>query len=93
MNKFFAAIAVAAAVVIGFATPSQAGLFSAFQPKPKVVATVSISEQKMYLAVTDQSRPDPELRLGRLDRRQRLRDPDRQVHPDLALQEPQVEAV
>ena len=53
MNKFLAAIAVAAAVLIGFATPSQAGLFSAFQPKPKIVATVSLSDQKMYVAVTD----------------------------------------
>lgn len=53
MNKFLAAIAVAAAVVIGFATPSQAGLLSAFQPKPKIVATVSLSDQKMYVAVID----------------------------------------
>lgn len=53
MNKFLAAIAVAAAVVIGFATPSQAGLLSAFQPKPKVVATVSLSAQTMTVAVTD----------------------------------------
>jgi lipoprotein-anchoring transpeptidase ErfK/SrfK len=53
MNKFVAAIAVAAAVVIGFATPSQAGLLSAFQPKPKIVATVSLSEQQMVVAVTN----------------------------------------
>ncbi len=53
MNKFLAAIAVAAAAFIGFATPTQAGLFSAFQPKPKIVATVSLSDQKMYVAVTD----------------------------------------
>lgn len=53
MNKFLAAIAVAAAMVIGFATPGQAGLFSAFAPKPKIVATVSLSDQKMYVAVTD----------------------------------------
>ena len=53
MRKILAAIAVAAAVVIGFATPSQAGLLSIFQPKPKIVATVSLSEQKMYVAVTD----------------------------------------
>ena len=44
---------VAAAVFIGFATPSQAGLLNIFQPKPKIVATVSLTEQKMYLAVTD----------------------------------------
>jgi len=53
MKKFLAAIAITAAVVIGFATPSQAGLLQIFQPKPKVVATVSLSEQKMFLAVTD----------------------------------------
>ena len=52
MKKIIAAIAVAAAL-IGFATPSQAGLLSIFQPKPKVVATVSISQQKMFLAVTN----------------------------------------
>ena len=52
MKKIIAAIAVAAAL-IGFATPSQAGLLSIFQPKPKIVATVSISQQKMFLAVTD----------------------------------------
>lgn len=53
MNKLLAAIAVAAAVVIGFATPSQAGLLNIFNPKPKVVATVSLSEQTMVVAVTD----------------------------------------
>ena len=53
MTKFLAAIAVAVAVMIGFATPGQAGLLNIFQPKPKIVATVSLSEQKMYLAVTD----------------------------------------
>ncbi len=53
MTKFLAAIAVAAAVMIGFATPSQAGILNIFQPKPKIVATVSLSEQKMYVAVTD----------------------------------------
>lgn len=53
MKKFLAAIAVAAAVIIGFATPSQAGLLNIFQPKPKIVATVSLSEQKMFVAVTD----------------------------------------
>ena len=53
MKKFLAAIAITAAVVIGFATPSQAGLLQIFQPKPKVVATVSLSEQKMFVAVTD----------------------------------------
>ena len=53
MKKLFAAIAIAAAAFIGLATPSQAGLLSIFQPKPKIVATVSISEQKMFLAVTD----------------------------------------
>ncbi len=52
MNRFIAAIAVAAAVVIGFATPSQAGLLNIFQPKPKVVATVSLTEQTMVVAVT-----------------------------------------
>lgn len=54
--KTFAKIIAAAAFVaaaIGFATPSQAGIFSIFQPKPKVVATVSISQQKLFLAVTD----------------------------------------
>jgi lipoprotein-anchoring transpeptidase ErfK/SrfK len=50
--KIIAAAAFAAAA-IGFATPSQAGLFSIFQPKPKVVATVSISQQKLFLNVTD----------------------------------------
>jgi lipoprotein-anchoring transpeptidase ErfK/SrfK len=53
MKKFLAAIAVAAAAIIGFATPSQAGLLTIFQPKPKIVATVSLSEQKMYVAITD----------------------------------------
>lgn len=53
MNKFFAAIAVATIAFIGFATPSQAGLLNIFQPKPKIVATVSLAEQKMYVAVTD----------------------------------------
>jgi lipoprotein-anchoring transpeptidase ErfK/SrfK len=53
MKKFLAAIAVATAAIIGFATPSQAGLLTIFQPKPKIVATVSLSEQKMYVAVTD----------------------------------------
>ena len=53
MKKFLAAIAITAAVVIGFATPSQAGLLQIFQPKPKVVATVSLSEQKMFVAVSD----------------------------------------
>ncbi len=53
MKNIFAAIAIATAAFVGFATPSQAGLLSIFQPKPKVVATISISEQKMFLAVTD----------------------------------------
>lgn len=53
MRKFFAAIAIAAAAIVGFAAPSQAGLLTIFQPKPKLVATVSLSEQKMYVAVTD----------------------------------------
>jgi lipoprotein-anchoring transpeptidase ErfK/SrfK len=53
MKKLLAAIAVAATVVIGFATPSQAGLLNIFNPKPKVVATVSLSEQKMVVVVTD----------------------------------------
>ena len=53
MKKIFAAIAIATAAFVGFATPSQAGLLSAFQPKAKIVATISISEQKMFLAVTD----------------------------------------
>lgn len=53
MNKFFAAIAVATIAFIGFATPSQAGLLNIFQPKPKIVATVSLTEQKMFVAVTD----------------------------------------
>ena len=53
MKKFLAAIAVAAAAIIAFATPSQAGLLNIFQPKPKIVATVSLSDQKMYVAVTD----------------------------------------
>jgi len=53
MNRFFAAIAVATIAVIGFATPSQAGLLNIFQPKPKIVATVSLTEQKMFVAVTD----------------------------------------
>ena len=42
-----------AAALVGFATPSQAGLFSIFQQKPKIVATVSISQQKMFVDVTD----------------------------------------
>ena len=53
MKKFFAALAIAAAAVVAFATPSQAGLLSIFQPKPKIVATISLSEQKMFVAVTD----------------------------------------
>jgi len=53
MKKLLAAIAVATAAMIAFASPSQAGLLTIFNPKPKVVATVSLSEQKMYLAVTD----------------------------------------
>ena len=53
MNRFFAAIAAAAIAIIGFATPSQAGLLNIFQPKPKIVATVSLTEQKMFVAVTD----------------------------------------
>jgi lipoprotein-anchoring transpeptidase ErfK/SrfK len=52
MNKILAAIVVTVAV-LGFAAPSQAGLLSIFQPKPKVVATVSITQQKMFLEVTD----------------------------------------
>lgn len=54
--KTFARIIAAAAfaiAAIGFATPSQAGLFSAFQPKPKLVATVSLSKQNMTVKVTD----------------------------------------
>ncbi len=52
--KIIAAASFVAAATIGFATPSQAGfsIFSAFQVQPKVVATVSISEQKLYLDVT-----------------------------------------
>jgi lipoprotein-anchoring transpeptidase ErfK/SrfK len=53
MRKFLAAIAIATAAMVGFASPSHAGVLNIFQPKPKVVATVSLSEQKMYLAVTD----------------------------------------
>ena len=53
MKKFFAALAIATAAVVAFATPSQAGLLSIFQPKPKIVATISLSEQKMFVAVTD----------------------------------------
>jgi len=53
MKKFLAAIIVAASAVVAFATPSQAGLLNIFQPKPKIVATVSLSEQKMHVAVTD----------------------------------------
>jgi lipoprotein-anchoring transpeptidase ErfK/SrfK len=55
MNTFAKIIAAAAfaATAIGFATPGQAGIFSIFQPKPKIVATVSISQQKMFLKVTD----------------------------------------
>ena len=52
-GKIITAAAIAAATV-GFATPSQAGfsIFSAFQASPKVTATVSISQQKMFLDVT-----------------------------------------
>jgi lipoprotein-anchoring transpeptidase ErfK/SrfK len=53
MKKLLAAIAVATAAMIAFATPSQAGLLNIFNPKPKVVATVSLSEQTMVVAVTD----------------------------------------
>jgi lipoprotein-anchoring transpeptidase ErfK/SrfK len=53
MRKFLAAIAIATAALVGFAAPSQAGLLTIFQPKPKIVATVSLAEQKMYVAVTD----------------------------------------
>lgn len=53
MKKFLAAIVIAAAALVGFAAPTQAGLLNIFQPKPKIVATVSLSEQKMYVAVTD----------------------------------------
>ena len=54
--KTFAKIIAAATfaiAAIGFATPSQAGLFSAFKPKSKVVATVSLSQQTMIVEVTD----------------------------------------
>ena len=52
--KAFAAIAIASAAVGFTATASQAGftIFSGIKAQPKVVATVSISEQKMYLKVT-----------------------------------------
>jgi len=51
--KIIAAAAFAAAL-IGLSTPSQAGfsIFSAFHVQPKVNATVSISQQKMYVDVT-----------------------------------------
>ncbi|HET7717503.1 MAG TPA: L,D-transpeptidase [Bauldia sp.] len=52
MKKLIAALAIAAAAIVGFATPSQAGLLNIFNPKAKVVATVSLSEQKMFVAVT-----------------------------------------
>lgn len=51
-TKIIAAAAFAIAT-IGIATPSQAGLFSIFQPKTKVVATVSLSKQEMEVRVTD----------------------------------------
>jgi lipoprotein-anchoring transpeptidase ErfK/SrfK len=52
--KIIAAAAIVTASAVSFATPSQAafGIFSAFQTQPKIVAKVSISEQKMYLDVT-----------------------------------------
>ncbi len=55
MRTFAKIIAVAAfaAAAIGVSTPSEAGLFSAFQPKPTVVAKISLSQQKLYLNVTD----------------------------------------
>ena len=55
MKTFAKIIAVAAfaAAAIGISTPSEAGLFSAFQPKPTVVAKISLSQQKLYLNVTD----------------------------------------
>ena len=55
MKAFAKIIAVAAfaAAAIGISTPSEAGLFSAFQPKPTVVAKISLSQQKLYLNVTD----------------------------------------
>lgn len=54
--KTFAKIIAAATfaiAAIGFATPSQAGLFSALKPKSKIVATVSLSQQTMTVEVTD----------------------------------------
>lgn len=55
--RTFARIAAAFAFVaaaFGFTAPSQAGfsILSIFQSQPKIVATVSISEQRMYLDVT-----------------------------------------
>jgi lipoprotein-anchoring transpeptidase ErfK/SrfK len=52
--KILAAAAVAAAMLTASAAPSAAGfgIFSAFQAKAKITATVSISEQKMFVDVT-----------------------------------------
>ena len=56
MNLFtrIAAAAAFVAAAAGFTTPSEAGfsIFSAFQAQPKITATVSISQQKMFLKVT-----------------------------------------
>jgi lipoprotein-anchoring transpeptidase ErfK/SrfK len=54
IGKIIAAATIVAASTLSFATPSQAafGIFSAFQQQPKVTATVSISQQKMFLDVT-----------------------------------------
>lgn len=56
MNIFTRIIAVAtfAVAAIGVTTPSEAGFFTSFKPKPSLVATVSLSEQRMYLKVTDE---------------------------------------
>lgn len=54
-RKILAAAAVAAAMLAASAAPSAAGfgIFSAFQAQPKITATVSISQQKMFVDVTN----------------------------------------
>jgi len=58
--KMIAALAAAAALVIGLSTPSKAdfsplSIFSIFSGPPKIIATVSVADQRMDLTVVDGS--------------------------------------
>jgi hypothetical protein len=64
-----------------------------FQPKPKIVATVSVTEQKMFVAVTDNRGKTQTFVWEVTTGKDGFDTPKGQFTPDLAVEGPQVQPV